>query len=70
MSYHDSMPRTFHRPVSFDGTSEQIQANRASHAWSQDLDGEIRCVRCDHKAWHVGASWPCGSEVPREEVTM
>lgn len=59
---------TINRPVPFDGSTAQRVANRATHLWVLDLDGEIRCSVCDHKPWHVGADYPCGELVPREEV--
>lgn len=47
-------------PTPFDGTPEQIAANRRTHYFA----GE-RCMDCDCKPWHTAADYPCGAPVPR-----
>jgi hypothetical protein len=54
-------------PKPFDGTTEQAAANYLTHHWSTFND-ETECVLCVMKPWHVGASYPCGTEPPRIEV--
>ncbi len=58
---------TYTRPVPFQGTEEQRQANRRSHQWG-GIDG--RCYICDHKPWHEGANYQCMAEIPRETVEL
>ena len=60
---------TFNRPVAFTGTDEVRTANRQSHRWVT-WDEEIYCQTCEHKIWHVGSDYPCGTEPPRESVTI
>ena len=56
------------RPQAFPGTAEEIAANRASHVFYGDEDG--RCMSCDCRPFGTVAQWPCGAEVPREEVIV
>jgi hypothetical protein len=69
MTNHDSVTRVVNRPVKFAGSEQEMLANRASHFWV-NFDGEVVCSDCDHKIWHVGASYPCGVEPPRESVEV
>lgn len=53
-------------PVDFPGTTEEAEANRQTHYF----DGEdMRCIACDCRSWGAYASYPCGADVPREDVT-
>lgn len=62
---------TINEPIPFQGTEEEAQANFATHHWWQDPDDwEMMCDNCGHKAWHKGASYPCGTEVPRRDVIV
>lgn len=51
-------------PAPVTGTSDEREANFASHAF-----GEERCMFCDCKPWHLSASYPCGATVPRATYT-
>lgn len=62
------MTNIINRPVAFTGTDEERTANRATHRFTVDFDGEVRCLECEHKLWHVGADYPCGVEPERETV--
>ena len=59
---------TVNRPVAFPGTREERLANQRTHDWN--WADEVRCWRCDCKAWHVAADYPCGVEPPRETVQI
>ena len=59
------------RPIKFEGTKEQLAANRATHRFWHDGDFEYRCCDCDCKPWHAAASYPCGkTDIPWEKVTF
>ena len=60
---------TVNRPVAFPGTPEERLENQRTHDWNW-ADDEVRCWRCDSKAWHVAADYPCGVEPPRETVRI
>ena len=60
---------TLNRPVPFAGTEDEARKNFVSHNWRNVGDGEVVCIDCEHKPWHVGASYPCGTEAPRGNVT-
>ena len=62
------MPYTVNEPIPFAGTPEQAEANRLTHHWSFDGDA-LACWNCDAKPWHAAASYPCGQEPERREVT-
>lgn len=64
------MNHTINRPIPFTGTDEERTANRATHRFMAEFDGEIRCIDCEHKIWHTGADYPCGEEPDRETVTI
>lgn len=62
------------RPVRFQGSEQERERNLASHhfvtyQWSED-DVETRCADCDCRPSHVAATYPCGTEPPREEVEV
>ena len=57
------------RPIRFTGTAEQAAANRGTHHFIDYGDGEVECGDCFCKPWHAAASYPCGTEPPREVVT-
>jgi hypothetical protein len=63
---------TVNQPVRFPD-EDQIAANRATHdfywPWDPDDAGDVRCGRCDCRPSYVSATWPCGADVPREDVT-
>ena len=59
----------WNRPVQFDGTKEEREANYQTHHWVNDGDSG-RCMECDSKPWHTHANWPCGAEAPRENVPL
>lgn len=64
------MPHTMNRPKQFPGTPEEKAANYATHHWGT-LDGENwECYNCAAKTFHTGATWPCGTPVPREDVVV
>jgi hypothetical protein len=52
------------QPIPFPGSDADRAANRASHAFTGGDDD--RCLDCDVKPWHLSASYPCGTDVPRE----
>ena len=57
------------RPIPFAGNDEERAANRDTHrfgAWGDDN----RCIFCDCKPWHQTANYPCGFNVPREDVEI
>lgn len=60
------------RPVAFEGTEEEREANFATHLFFYSMDpneaGDTRCGNCDCRPSHVAASYPCGTTVPREVV--
>lgn len=56
---------TLSAPVPFAGTSEERAANHASHCFGH----EGRCYFCDCKPWHLTASYPCGTEPERAEMS-
>lgn len=56
-----------HRPVPFQGTDEERQANYATHSFVY-YDDEAECMGCCCKPWHTAASYPCGQEPERETV--
>lgn len=56
------------RPVPFKGTEAEARMNRATHRWMRDPDGEVVCETCVCKPWHTVANYPCGFNVPREDV--
>lgn len=56
---------TLNRPIPFQGTPEEAEANYHSHTFSGEDD---RCFACDCKPWHKAADYPCGVEPPRETV--
>lgn len=55
-------------PVPFAGTPEEVKANFATHHFGYDSDdhSDARCGLCDTKVWHQSASYPCGTDVPRQ----
>lgn len=57
-------------PVPFPGTPEEARANRESHRFSYDPDGDSRCYLCDSRPSHVAADYPCGADVPRMDVEV
>ncbi len=66
------MAYVINRPVPFPGSDEKADANFLSHAFhytGSPEDADIRCDSCDCRPSHVAASYPCGEEPPREEVT-
>lgn len=59
------------RPVAFAGTESERAANYRTHDWCVvDPEEPMRCMTCDAKTWHVAASYPCGTEPPRETVDV
>ena len=60
------MSYTFTMPKPFDGTDEERATNYATHDFT-GADG--RCFFCDRRPSHYGASYPCGTSVPRIEVS-
>lgn len=58
------------RPIRFAGTAEEAAANRDSHHWTTFDGEEYRCMWCDAAPWHAAASYPCGTEPPRETVEV
>ena len=58
---------TINEPVPFTGTTEEAEANFATHSFGYDGDDyDARCMYCDAKVWHKAATYPCGSDVPRQ----
>jgi hypothetical protein len=55
-------------PVPFAGTPEEAKANFATHhfGYYSDDHSDARCGLCDTKVWHQSASYPCGTDVPRQ----
>lgn len=64
-----TMISRINRPVPFAGTQEEAEANFKSHDF-RVFDGEALCLACDCKPWHTTASYPCGTEAPREVETV
>jgi hypothetical protein len=60
-------------PQPFQGTEDEALANLNTHHFIACCDGEEfldeRCMDCDCKPWHVSAKYPCGTRVPRAELT-
>lgn len=54
-------------PARFPGTPEEREANRRTHWFDPQFD---RCVDCDCRPWGRIAEWPCGTRVPRVEITQ
>jgi len=63
------MTTTQNRPIPFQGTPEEAEANIRTHAWFRGID-EIRCGLCDAKTSHMAAKYPCGVDPPREIMTL
>jgi hypothetical protein len=53
-------------PAPFPGTAEEAEANYNTHYF--DAYDE-RCMDCDCRPWGVYATYPCGADVPRIDVT-
>ena len=58
---------TTNRPVAFQGTKEEAEANYRTHRFTSWGD-EQECMECYCKPWHQAAKYPCGVEPPRETV--
>lgn len=57
------------QPVPFSGTNEEAEANFLTHQFGYDGDDfDARCMSCDAKVWHKAASYPCGTDVPRQVI--
>lgn len=57
-------------PADFPGTDAEKQANRDSHVYSYfDPEDGGRCMGCDCRPGSRSSDWPCGADVPREEMT-
>jgi len=66
---------TVTRPVEFPGTELEARQNRQTHrfiATDYDEDGpqDFRCMECDCKPGSMTSRYPCGSNVPRETITV
>lgn len=60
---------TYTHPMRFPGTEAEIAANRATHQFWGDPDGD-RCMDCDCRPWGYLVTWPCGTRnVPRVTAT-
>ncbi len=58
-------------PVKFQGSADEAASNRRTHHWvSWEQDETPECANCCAKTWHAAASYPCGVEPPRIEVTL
>lgn len=57
-------------PALFDGTPEEAAANYDTHVWALLGDGEMECLNCPTKPYHVAANYPCGVEPPRVVLTL
>lgn len=58
---------TINEPVPFGGTRMEAEANFATHSFGYSGDDlDARCLYCDSKVWHKSATYPCGSDVPRQ----
>jgi hypothetical protein len=57
------------RPIRFAGSAAEASANFNTHdfAWG---DEDTRCVNCDCKTTHAAADYPCGTNPPRETITV
>ena len=55
-------------PIRFPGSIIERDRNIASHFWVDDEDSGM-CNDCGCKPWSVTATWPCGADVPRKEIT-
>lgn len=58
--------RTIDLPTPFEGSERERAANRMSH----NFDETGRCWDCDCRVGGLIAEWPCGAEVPREQMTL
>lgn len=59
------MTHTITVPIAFTGTDAEQLANQRTHNWDT---GAARCFDCDCRPWGRLASWPCGSDVPTEQL--
>lgn len=59
---------TFTVPVRFQGSVEEAAANRQTHCFDNDPNGDGRCYDCDCRPTHAAASYSCGAVVPRQVV--
>lgn len=66
---NETQTTTLNRPVAFPGTPAEAVANYQTHQW-YDYEGGTECDGCCAKIWHVAASYPCGTEPPREVVVI
>lgn len=44
---------------------EAARASYGTHHFDREFD---RCIHCDCRPWGRIAQWPCGADVPREDV--
>lgn len=55
------------RPKSWPGSENTRERNWVSHNWATE---EGRCFTCEARMFGIAAEWPCGSDVPRENVPV
>ena len=60
------MSYVINQPVRFPDEA-QIPANLASHYFDWESN---RCCGCDSRPWGISATWPCGADIPREDVIV
>ena len=60
------MSQTINRPVS---NPDPEAAAEAIHTHSFDAEA-ARCWDCDCRPWGAIATWPCGTDVAREDVSV
>lgn len=61
------MSFTIDRPIRFAGTQAEADANFNTHYFDSEYG---RCYDCDSRPTHAAAEYPCGTEPPREIVTV
>jgi hypothetical protein len=57
------------RPVPFQGTEEERNANRATHYMvAYEVGEREECIDCCARAFQTTLDYPCGADVPRETI--
>ncbi len=58
------------RPTPFTGTPTQKRLNRLTHQFTPNGEEPPDCLQCGVAVYHVAADYPCGTDVPREEINV
>lgn len=57
------------QPIQNHASFADIAAAMLTHDFYGD-EGDDRCLRCDCRPWGRVAEYPCGTDVPREIITI